>query len=462
MNLAVRRLILFFFAIIALSSCEDASEIGIDLQDENQIGTDFTDTLTVKTGTVLLNDSVLSYQVLPVQVGQYADPVLGSVKATAFTGLLLGATNLTFGDNPVADSAVLTLDYSSIYGDKSAPLTLEVHRLTEGFQEKASYFTNSTLAYAPEPLGTVTFQPRFITVSRNNKDVDSAVVARIKLDPAFASELVAQSGQSTFADQASFNNFLKGIALVPAGDPAGNIVGFNLSSTSTKLTLYYTSGTEQKTKVFSVASSQSSQPFFTNIQADRTGTVLEGLNQKGAYIPASETGGESYIQTNTQLLTKVEIPNLQQLKAQQGDIIINRAELVFPVKKASTDALAPPPTLVLYPTNSTNRILKNAAGTAITVQQDAAFAPNSTSYTAPLQYDASKNAYALNVTMYVQAILLGNKENNGFLLAPATVTASTTTQGATTVSPQTSPYRAIISNTVDQQVKLLLYFSKLK
>ncbi|MBF9253149.1 DUF4270 domain-containing protein [Pontibacter sp. 172403-2] len=459
MNSAVRRLFFFFFAITALSSCEDASEIGINLQDENQIGTDFTDTLTIKTGTVLLNDSVLSYQALPVQVGQYVDPVLGTVKATAFTGLSLGGTNVKFGDNPVADSAVLTLDYTSVYGNKSAPLTLEVHRLTEGFQEKASYFTNSTLAYAPEPLGTVTFQPRFITVSRNNKDVDSAVVARVKLDPAFASELVAQSGQSTFADQASFSNFLKGIALVPAGDAAGNVVGFNLSSASTKLTLYYTSGAEQKTKVFNVTSNQ---PFFTNIQADRTGTVLEGLNQKGDYIPASETGGESYIQTNTQLLTKVEIPNLQQLKAQQGDIIVNRAELIFPVKNASTDALAPPPTLVLYPTDSSNRIFKNTTGTPITVQQDVAFALNSTSYTAPLEYDAKKNTYALNVTKYVQAILLGNKENNGFLLAPAVVTASTTTQGATTVTTETSPYRAIISNTGDQQVKLLLYFSKLK
>lgn len=459
MNSAVRRLILFFFAITALSSCEDASEIGINLQDENQIGTDFTDTLTIKTGTVLLNDSILSYQVLPVQVGQYVDPVLGAVKATAFTGLSLGGTKVTFGDNPVADSAVLTLDYSAVYGNKSAPLTLEVHRLTEGFQEKASYFTNSTLAYAPEPLGAVTFQPRFVTVTRNNQNVDSAVVARVKLDPAFASELVAQSGQSTFADQASFNNFLKGIALVPAGNPAGNIVAFKLNSASTKLTLYYTSGTEHKTKDFTITGAQ---PFFTNIQADRTGTVLEGLTQKGAYVPASETGGESYIQTNTQLLTKIEIPTLQQLKEQQGNIIINRAELIVPVKNASTAELAPPPTLVLYPTNSTNQILKNAAGTPITVQQDAAFALNSTSYAAPLEYDASKNAYTLNVTKYVQAILLGQTENNGLLLAPAVVTVDSRSQGATTVSTETSPYRAIISNTGDQQVKLLLYFSKLK
>lgn len=457
MNLAVRRLFLFFFAITALSSCEDASEIGINLQDKDQIGTDFTDTLTIKTGTVLLNDSVLSYQALPVQVGQYVDPVLGAVKATAFTELSLGGTSVTFGDNPVADSAVLTLDYSSVYGDKSAPLTLEVHRLTEGFQEKSSYFTSSTLAYAPEPLGTVTFQPRFITVTRNNQSVDSAVVAHVKLDPAFASELVAQSGQSTFADQASFSNYLNGLALVSAGDPTGNVVGFKLNSASTKLTLYYTSGAEQKTKVFTVTGSQ---PFFTNIQADRTGTALAGLDQKGAYIPASETGGESYIQTNTQLLTKIEIPNLQQLKEQQGDIIINRAELIVPVKNASIAALAPPPTLVLYPTNSTNRILKNPAGTAITVQ-GAAFALNSTSYTAPLKYDAKKNQYALNVTKYVQAILLGNKENNGFLLAPAVVTIGTQ-GGEASVSPETSPYRAIISNTGDQQVKLLLYFSKLK
>ncbi|WP_242921522.1 DUF4270 family protein [Pontibacter liquoris] len=457
MNLAVRRFLFFFFATTLLASCEDASEIGIDLQDKNQIGTNYTDTLTITTGTVLLNDSILSFRVVPVQAGQYADPVLGTVKATTYTELALGGSSVKFGDNPVADSAVLTLDYGAIYGNQSAPLTLEVHRLTEGFQEKASYFTTSTLAYESEPLGTVTFQPRLTKVKSGNTEVDSATIARVKLSPAFASELVAQSGQSTFTNQDNFNNFLKGIALVPTGQ-LGNIVGFKPNSAKTRITLYYKAGAEQKTHVFGISEGQR---FFTNVQTDRTGTALASLDQKGEYIPATATGGESYIQTNSQLLTKIEIPYLLKLKELEGDIVLNRAELVIPVKKGSTAAVAAPPVLALFPTNSSNRILKTSAGAPITVQKDALGSVDRTDNPAALAYDAKRGQYALNITPYVQALLLGKKENLGLLLAPVRISTNSQT-GASGTSTETAPYRAIISNTGEDQVKLLLYFSKLK
>ncbi|WP_242926329.1 DUF4270 domain-containing protein [Pontibacter vulgaris] len=457
MNLAVRRFLLFFFSIAALTACEDAKDIGIELQDENQIGTDYTDTLTINTGTVLLNDSILSFKASPALVGKYNDPVLGSVSANNFTELGLGTSNLKFGDNPVADSLVLTLDYNLIYGNKTAPLTLNVYQLTEGFQEKATYFTNSNLAYESSPIGSKTFVPQLIKIKKNNVEVDSAVLVKIKFDQAFLQKIVAESDKDPLKTQANFNNFLKGIALV-AADNAGSIVGFNMTSANTSFILYYKNGTEQKKHSFTF--NRDIVRSFNRVTGNRTGTSVESLQNKGDFKAASETGGESYIQTNTQLLTKLTIPYLKEFKEAKGNIIINRAELIVPIKKSSASTLTAPPQLVMYETNSKNEIIRNAAGTPTSVQLSRSSGLNGTAYPAVLTIPASKEYYTVNVTPYIQAILLGNKQNNGILLAPANVVA-TGNLGQSQIQTESRPYRAIISNTGTDKAKLLLYYSKL-
>ncbi|MCC9136670.1 DUF4270 family protein [Pontibacter silvestris] len=449
MNLAVRRFLLFFFSVAVLTACDDPNEVGLELQDENQIGTDYTDTLTINTGTVLLNDSIRSFKVSPALVGQYADPVLGTVKATTFTEMGLSSTNVSLGDNPVADSLVLALDYTMIYGDKSSELTVNVHQLTERFQERASYFTNSQLAYEETPLGSKTFTPQILNSGTETAPVDSAVAVNIRLDQQLAEALVAQSGQGPLQTQSNFNEFFKGLALVsPEGS---NIVGLNLLSSRTKMTLYYKNGETQKTQSFIITSAEN---YFTGVTGDRSGTAVAELTEKGEYLPAAQTGGESYIQANTQLLTKLTFPYLDQFKQATDNIIINRAEVIIPVKSSSTSSLAPPPQLAAYQTNSSNRALTP-------LQQDRAFALNTTSFPAAVSYNAEKEQYSINITSYFQAMLLGNRPNNGLLLAPAKVVITSQQTGATAIQDDTSPYRAVINNTDSDKVKLLIYYSKL-
>lgn len=450
MNLAVRRFLFFFFSVAAFTACDDPNEIGLKLQDRNQISTNYTDTLTINTGTVLLNDSIRSFKVSPALVGQFVDPELGSVKATTFTEMGLSTTNVSLGEGPVADSLVLTLDYSMIYGDKNSDLTINVHQLTERFQERASYFTNSQLAYKATPIGSKTFRPQILNSGTETAPVDSAVAVNIRLSQQLAEALVAQSGQAPLQTQNNFNEFFKGLALV-ASD-GNSIVGLNLRSSRTKMTLYYKNGETQKTQSFVITSAEN---YFTGITGDRSGTAVAELSEKGDYLPATQTGGESYIQSNTQLLTKLTFPYLEQFKQAQGNnVIINRAELIIPVKNGSTSSLAPPPQQVLYQTNSDNNLLS-------AVQQDRAFAYNSTSFPAAVNYNSEKGHYAVNITAYFQALLLGNRPNNGLLLAPARVVVTDQQSGATTIQDDTSPYRAIISNTSSNKVKLLVYYSKL-
>ncbi|GAB3194824.1 hypothetical protein ABID22_000090 [Pontibacter aydingkolensis] len=460
MNSAVRRFLLFFFSIATLASCDDPTDIGIDLQDENQIGTDFTDTITINTGTVLLTDSILSFKTTPAQAGILSDPVLGTLKATTYTEVALNGSDLSFGENPQVDSLVLTLDYSFIYGNKTQPLKLNVFRLTEGFQEKASYFTSTTLAKEATPLGSATLVP-LLYEKKKQFDVDSTAAKRlvkIKLPQSLIDEFVAQSGQSPLKSQDNFEAFFKGLAIAPEGAPS-SILALNLAADSSKIVMHYRNGTNKKKHIFRFAQSPAVS-YFTNFEGNRAGTVVESLNQAGDFLPATEENGkESYIQNNTQLVTKLTLPYLQKFKEATGSIIINRAELILPIKANSTSVLPAPPQLVAYQTNSTNRILKDVNGSAIAVQQNGVGQLNGTNFPAALFYDAKRSRYTLNITSYFQAMLLDKKPNTGLLLATATVVPS---QGGNSITPEIRPYRTIITNTDNNKVQLVVYYSKLK
>lgn len=458
MNSAARRLFFFFFSFTALTACEDPKDIGIDLQDENLIGTQFVDTLTIRTGTVLHGDSILSYRSSTALVGQYADPVLGTVRSVAFAEVSLNGTNVTLGENVTADSLVLTLDYGFKYADTLKTMQLNVHRLTSAFDERTSYYTNTPFSYDPNPIGTKTFQPRVEMVNKDDKPTKTTRLVKVKLSNELASNFVAQSGQSTFANQANFLNYFKGIALAVPEDENGSLVGFTLNSTSTNLVLYYKKGDgTQGTHTFLLGTGG----YFSQITSNRAGTGIAELEDKGDFKPASETGEDSYVQGGTQLLTKLTFPYLTQLKETQGNIIINRAELIVPVKAASTGNNLPvPPQVVLYETNDANQILRDQTGRPRAVQQDGVH-PLRTEAPAVMRFNRKngKEYYNLNVTSYVQGVMMGIKPNTGLMLGAAIVSTSNNT---TTLRPEMLPYRAIITNNDANPVKLMIYYSKLQ
>ncbi len=455
MNSAVRRFTLFFFSLTALASCEDPSDIGLDLKDENEIGA-YYDTLNIKTGTVSKTDSVLAFRQYPLPVGGYQDGALGNVKATIFTEIGLSGLKVSFGKDPVADSLVLTLDYAdNMYGAQDIePLELDIHRLTEGFRDKASYFTNSSLAYSPEVLGSTSFNPG--QVDSTNR----IIPARIHLSMELANELLAQNGTQTLENQFKFVEFFKGIAIVPTKEVPREVVNIVTggSNIRTKLTLYYKNDTTRNEHNFLLSGENIRN--FSKVEVNRSGTALEGLASYEV-LPSSATGGESYVQSGTQLFTKLTIPNLDKLKEEHGNIIINRAELIIPVKNNSFVTILAPMYLGLYETNNTNRILYTATGLAKTVSVDDPDALDT--YRSPtalrfVEKTKTEGYYKATITAYVQAMVDGKKPNNGFLITPSTFQASTSGNVLGTLS---IPQRAIILNTPESPVQLRVYYSKL-
>ncbi|SIT89557.1 DUF4270 domain-containing protein [Pontibacter indicus] len=460
MNSAARRLLFFFFSFAALTACEDPKDIGLELQDENLIGTEFTDTLTIRTGTVFQGDSIPSFRSQSPLLGQYVDPVLGKVRASTITEVALNGSSLNFGAGAKVDSLVLTLDYSFKYADTLKAMQVNVHRLTGTFDERTSYFTTTPFPYDQTPVGSKAFFPRIDTETTNGVTTKKTRLLKIKLSSELANEFMAQSGQAGLADQAGFRNFFKGVALTVPEEENASIVGLNLSSTNSSLTLHYTTaeGTARQHN-FLLGTGN----YFTQLSSDRTGTTVAALQSNGSFVPATETGGDSYVQAGTQLLSKITFPYMNELKDIPGNLIINRAELIIPVKSASSaNNLPGPPQLALYETNDANQFLRDISGAVRTVQEDGVNWPI-TARPAALRMirKDGKDYYTINITTYLQDVLVGKRTNNGLLLGAAVVT-SATNSAAGTVRPEVRPYRTIITNNEANPVRLLIYYSKLQ
>lgn len=459
MNSAARRLLFFFFSFAALTACEDPKDIGLELQDENLIGTEFTDTLTIQTGTVFQGDSIPSFRSQTPLLGQYVDPVLGKVRASTITEVALNGSSLNFGAGAIVDSLVLTLDYSFKYADTLKAMQVNVHRLTGTFDERTSYFTTTPFPYDPTPVGSKAFFPRIDTETTNGATTKKTRLLKIKLSPELANEFMAQSGQAGLADAAGFRNFFKGIALTVPEDANASIVGLNLSSTNSNLTLHYKTadGTARQHNFL-----MGTGNYFTQLSSDRTGSAVAALQTNGSFIPATETGGDSYVQAGTQLLSKITFPHLDKFKDLPGNLIINRAELIIPIKAASSaNNLPRPPQLVLYETNNANQFLKDISGNVRAVQSDG-INPLFTNYPALVASSRKNNVdyYTLNVTSYLQGVMMGLKSNNGLMLGAVTSTPGE--RNTSTIRPEVRPYRAIVTNNEANPIRLLIYYSKLQ
>lgn len=471
MNWPTRTYILLFFAFISFSSCENP-DVALDLEGETKLGTAFTDTITVKAATVLLNDSILGFKRGNLLTGQATDPanIYGTATAKAYSEVALSSGSFTDPATAVIDSMVLSLDYDEYYGDTTQDLTVRVHRLEQAFQEDQIYFANRSLAYQETPLGSRTFKPRpKRTVKSFNAD-SSAIVrlpvpVRIKLDNALANQMLARR-ETVLANQQAFVAFLPGLALT-TGDNAKAILGFDPDSDSTYMRIYYRAGGKKYS--FNLFLSGNNNRL-NQVSASRANTALAALQNKGDALPASATNNRIYLQESTGLKGKIRFPYIQTLKDKLNGAYINRAELVMPVVSEQNIS----PYLYLYEANARNYILRYS-NEARAVSSDGAFYPSGYVSPAALVYVPSEKAYILNVTSYVQALIYDIRPrvtttngtqvlppSDGLIISPSSLAAASLSASGTPLNSllglQTLR-QTMLNMAPGNQIKLRLYYS---
>ena len=442
MSLRTSRVYLPFFFLLALISCENPTDIGLNLPGQNQLGTHF-ETQPALASTVIQPDSILAFKNEPIVVGKVTDGLLGTISATHYTEIGLNGTNISFSPGTTPNAKLeLVLGYTGYYyGDTTVSIKLNVFQLSQNFQEDKTYFINDKVLTEPSPIGSITFKPQSHRLNSESR------LITIPLDQNLATQLLGRS----FATQEDFRNFWRGIAITP--DPssaAGSLVGFTTLPDSAGVSkpkgtaginLTYT---DADGKVQTHNFSFSGAHYFNGIEVTRQG-ALTALDKPNKELASTQTNNVTYIQANSGVKTRLTFPGLENFKENKGNIFINHAELIIPVKPNSFNAKNPvtpvPQTIFLYEINDNFRIPRTTGGTAFAVQ--------------------AGNSPAFNITSYVQAIIDKRKVNNGILVTP-TAEDQLSARTANLSFPGTLNLRRALIDAADKNIGLRIYYSELK
>lgn len=384
---------LVLLTCIFLSSCKNEStDIGLDLLDD-QMDTEFTDTITLQAYSVL-EDTINTTNLSANLLGHISDPVFGRSSAGIFTQFALSGAAVNFGDSPVIDSLVLMLQLSGYYGDTTSAVGIRVHQLTESMNAETVYYQNSNVGYDPTPLNYslngMTLQPTTPIV------VDTGMYnahMRIRLSQQF--------GQYLLNHQNDLNNnlqdFLKGL-YIEAVSHTGNrgyMLTTNLTSALSGLTIYYHNNDEQNLRyTLSVSDKCARFTHFThNYAASQSDNfiqeVLHGQHSVGEQI--------LYVQGGGGVKTRITFPYLKEAFAKYNNrVVIHRAELVVTNLDPNEHSLIQPASLTIQGIGKTD--------SAIRFLPDDDYYTNASYYGGT--YDDSRDEYRFRITRYVQQLIL--------------------------------------------------------
>jgi len=393
MNKFIHCTLVLLMCIFLFSCKNESSEIGLDLL-EGQMGTDFTDTVTLSAYSIL-EDTVNTTGMSAHLLGHLSDPVFGNSSAGIFTQLALSGSAVNFGDHPVIDSVVLTLQISSYYGDTTSAVGIRVHQLTEDMDKTATYYQFNTLAFDPTPLN---YQLTGYTINPQSTVVMDTGVYNAHLRV----RLSQQFGQYLLNHEDDLNNrlqdFFKGLYIeaVSHTGNCGYIMGTSMTSALSGLVLYYHNTDEQNMRYTFTCTGNCAR--FTHIAHDYNAShdnnfIAEVLQQQ-----SSIGMQELFLQGGGGVKTRISFPYLEHAFDQYDQrVVIHRAELVITNIHPHEPYLTQPPALTLQGIAKSDGSIR--------------FLPDDDYYTSTSyyggSYDADKHEYRFRITKYVQQLILG-------------------------------------------------------
>jgi hypothetical protein len=387
--------------------------------------------LDANTVNKFFDDSTKLSSAQQVALGYIDDPKFGSTKADIYFNVAPAITNsnpFKHKDSVISiDSVVLSLAYTSYYGDTDATQTVKVFEISQ-----SSEFTDTTLyrfdrqpdfpTTGPE-LGSKSFTIKQLkdsvrVITKNDSTVRAANVIRIPLSNLIGERFklydTSTSSIGGFRNDSAFYRLFRGLAV--QSNTGGKALAYiNLrDQAKTKLTVYFKARNGNKTDT-------SAADFFhlTNGQANiikrvTAGTAYETNVRSGAgeKIYLQPTPGEkgSY--------GGIKIPALNIFEnsiIHRAELIVSRVDVVTP----SEDVFSVPPRIYL------DRKKGVGDSTAIFDKDLIDLSGNLN----PL-FGGSLGAdgkYRFNITRYVQDVVTGRERNDSLrLFAPLQVSYRST------------------------------------
>ncbi|MDP4208928.1 MAG: DUF4270 family protein [Bacteroidota bacterium] len=368
---------LFFYVV--LSACSEGPlSIGKELV-YSPSDVIVTDTFSISTYTVKV-DSIQTSGYEKALVGNYTDGYFGNITAKSFFEIAPPAP-LTIPRYSAFDSIVLISHFTNYwYGDSTKPFTMEVHELTqklEDLKNTSGYICNTKEAtYSSVILGQA-------TISHTFPDF------HIRLSDSWGQRLfqLIDQGDSIITNSVKFGNTYKGLALIPSVGTNSSIIRFAAADTSCYVRLYYKN--EKNGHVDFKINNGNLQ--FNSIKTDLSNSPLKSLKYLTDRVASEKTGGLSFAQTGTGIMTRMEFPTIRRLTDTDKKIRIISASLILsPVE----GIISLPSSLNFYNTDYNNNfnikspLSNSSTGAVIT----------STPYIDPMH---TQSSYSVDITSFI-------------------------------------------------------------
>ncbi len=395
---------LVVLSVLLVSSCNKKPEqIGLELLESEQkfVGTD---TAFIVSAYSTVEDSVITDETSLNLLGSMITNTFGKTTTSFYTQIRLSTVSPDFGDNPVADSAVLTLVYNGYYGNILTQQHLTVYKVTEDFYLDSSYYSNSYIEYdSLQELSDFYYVP-----NPENIIVDSVEVPgrlRIPLNDYFSGPMLDPDNYENFTDKDKFVDFFKGLYIKSEIQSSwtgsvGAILYFDLLDANSNVQLYY-----HNDSVDSL-----SYTFNINLNSARVGRFIHDYSMskdetfKQMIINGDTSLGSEklYLQSLGGVKTLLSFPGLSDWV--QSDIVtVNEAKLILPVV-SSVEDYGVPGSLVLFNYNENGELTP-----PLDWHEGEAYFGG--------KYFENINAYQYRLTYHIQSLLNGEPDNGMVLFS---------------------------------------------
>ena len=305
------------------------------------------DTSTVVVTSVLIDSLETSGKNVAL-VGRYKHSLWGVVSSHSF----IAYERPSYGTDPdetvVLDSLVLSLAFDGRFvGDTTLQQTLSIYQLTEKIvlNDNGYLYNNSSVSYAPEALAVCSFKPK----PKGGEKLE------VRLPDALGQDLLSRfHAQDQAVSEDRFEDYFKGVAIVPDLAGSESLLTFTVADSSAALVLHYhlsdELSTEKELWFFPNTDTQ-----FNHIDHDRSGTDMAGYPMKGVEIPSAELGNRGVLFGGLGWYTRLEFPYLNNLMQQGTQVEIESALLkIYPEQGTYSDYNTLPDSLYLYIADENN------------------------------------------------------------------------------------------------------------
>jgi hypothetical protein len=325
-----------------LYSCnKKPDQVGLGLQPQSaELSVVFDNTSGLLTYSIR-EDSVRTdgNAIQTAMLGSMMDPVFGQTTAEIFSQFRLSENGHSFGEQAVVDSLILSLTYSSFYGDTMTEQTVRVFELSEDMDADSSYYSIYSVADHGIEIGSATFIP----APGDSVLVDTILEKpqlRIKLSDAFSQQLV-NADPTVYDDNEAWLEFMKGLRITTeAVNMDGGMLLFDMFDSKTALTIYYRTGSPQDTLSFVFLSYSNCARFTAFDHNDYQDASSELKNQ--LFNGDTAAGNELfYLQGMGGVKAQLRLPDIQEFFA-DGPVAINEAKLILNLYDDGAELDGPP------------------------------------------------------------------------------------------------------------------------